>query len=410
MTRRPRAVLISPIAPARTGNGLAMRMGQFAEALAKIAELTIVVAPVAGDAGESFDGGPVQIVPIVGRTDTHFSMLSRIRDERSRLEAFRDYGKPSLAAHLSPPVLADISSRVAACRPDIVHIGRSYLSPCVERLPPGVAATLDLDEDDQASFSSQARLARARGQDIRAAWLEQEGVACDRLVARWRRNFRRVFVANAEDGLRLARRHPGLAWEAARNAVAIPPRRAKRDDGETLLFVGGLGYEPNAEGMLWFCREVLPRLQSISAKSCRLWIAGGGSQAVAALAKHPRVTLLGRVENVGPLYERATLALAPLRAGGGTRIKLLEAAAHRTASVSTFEASRGIDWPLGAAGWNARSSEAFAFACRAALSDAAERDMRAARGRDWARRHYARDRVVAELARSLARTLEETRT
>ncbi len=246
MTRRPRAVLISPIAPARTGNGLAMRMGQFAEALAKIAELTIVVAPVAGDAGESFDGGPVQIVPIVGRTDTHFSMLSRIRDERSRLEAFRDYGKPSLAAHLSPPVLADISSRVAACRPDIVHIGRSYLSPCVERLPPGVAATLDLDEDDQASFSSQARLARARGQDIRAAWLEQEGVACDRLVARWRRNFRRVFVANAEDGLRLARRHPGLAWEAARNAVAIPPRRAKRDDGETLLFVGGLGYEPNA--------------------------------------------------------------------------------------------------------------------------------------------------------------------
>jgi glycosyltransferase involved in cell wall biosynthesis len=409
MTRRPRAVFISPIAPARTGNGLAMRMGQFAEALAAIAELDIIVAPVAGDAGggESFAGARVQVASIVGRTDTQFAMLSRIDDAHSRLDAFRDYGKPSLAAPLSPSALADIADRVAACRPDFVHIGRSYLSPCVERVPRRVAATLDLDEDDRMSFSSQARLARARGQDAQAAWLEQEGVACDRLVARWRLNFQRVFVAVAEDGFRLARRHPGLAWERVRNAVPIPPRRPKRDDGETLLFVGGLGYGPNADGVLWFCQEVLPRLRSRSAGSCRLWIAGGGVRAVAALARHPRVSLLGRVDSVASLYERATLALAPMRAGGGTRIKLLEAAAHGTASVATFEATQGIDWPSGAAGWRARSSEAFAAACRTALSEPGERKRRAGRGQNWVRRYCARDRVVAGLARALARTFEE---
>ena len=411
MTRRPRAVFISPIAPARTGNGLAMRMGQFADALAAFAELTIVIAPVAGDAGgsDSFEGGRVHVVPVAGRTETQFAMLSRMRDERSRLAAFRDYGKPSLAAHLSPSVLADISNCVADCRPDIVHIGRSYLSPCVERVPAGVVATLDLDEDDNASYASQARLARARGERFLADWLEQEGEACDRLVARWRPSFRRAFVASAEDGLRLAGRHPGLSWEVARNAVPIPRRRPKRDDGATMLFVGGLGYAPNAEGVLWFCREVLPRLRSMSAPSCRLWIAGAESPAVAELTRHPRVNWLGRVDSVGPLYERATLALAPLRAGGGTRIKLLEAAAHRTASVATFEASRGVDWPRDAAGWTARSPEAFASACRAALSDAVERDRRAARGHNWARRRCARDRVVAGLARSLSRVFGETR-
>jgi glycosyltransferase involved in cell wall biosynthesis len=412
MTGRPRAVFISPLAPARTGNGLAMRMGLFADALAEFAELTIVVAPVAGDAGggESLAGAHVHVVPVAGRTETQFALLSRIRDERARLAAFRDYGKPSLAAHLSPSVLADIVDRVADRRPDIVHIGRSYLSPCVERLPPGVAATLDLDEDDRASYASQARLARARGRPFLADWLEQEGEACDQLVERWRPHFRRAFVACAEDGLRLARRHTGLTWEVARNAVPIPPRRPKRDDGATMLFVGGLGYAPNAEGVLWFCREVLPRLRSKSAPSCRLWIAGAASEAVAELARHPRVSLLGRVDSVAPLYERATLALAPLRAGGGTRVKLLEAAAHRTASVATFEASRGMDWPLDAAGWTARSPEAFASACRAALSDAVERDRRAARGYNWARRRYGRDRVVAGLARSLSQIFEETRT
>jgi glycosyltransferase involved in cell wall biosynthesis len=406
-----RAVFISPIVPARSGNGLAMRMGMFAEALSRIARLDVIVVPVAGGFGEEAplpSTYQTQRIHVEGRPDTHFSLLSRISDERTRLDAFRAYGKPSIARGLSAPVITEIARVAEARQPDIIHIGRSYLLPCVELLPQRVAMTLDLDEDDRASFASQARLARARGHMARAGWLEQEGLACDALIASMIERFRRAFIASPADGSRLAQRHAGLVCETFENPVEIPRRLAKRDDGRTLLFVGTLGYSPNSEGIVWFFREVMPQLRGRSGGDCRLLIVGARPPpTVAALARHPRVTVLGRVTDLAPLYQRATLALAPMRAGGGTRIKLLEAAAHRTASVSTPVAAAGISWPRDAGGWRAETRCAFAQACRFGLADAAERDRRAGDGLKWVLQHHAREQLVGRLARSFAAVLDQ---
>jgi polysaccharide biosynthesis protein PslH len=406
--RPRRAVFISPTLPARSGNGLAMRMGMFAEALSRIADLDVIVVPVAGRSGEqaplpSTCRVQTHLIDIEGRQDTHFSLLSRIPDERTRLDAFRAYGRPSIARGLSAPVTAQIARLISARRPDIIHFGRSYLLPCVESLPQSVAMTLDLDEDDRASFASQARLALVRGNAARAAWMEQEGIACDALIARARGRFARTFIAAAADARSLAQRHPGLACETIENPIEIPRRLAKQDDGRTLLFVGALGYAPNSDGIAWFFREVLPKLRPRPGGDCRLLIAGAlAPPAVAALARHPRVNVLGWVSDLAPLYQRATLALGPIHAGGGTRIKLLEAAAHRTASVSTPVAAAGIHWPGDAGGWRAATASAFAEACRRGLADATERDLRAADGLKWVLRHHARERLVARLARTLA--------
>ena len=378
-----------------------MRMGQFAEALAKIADLTNIVAPVAGETEfrRRFPENAKNLHEIRAPVDTHFSLLSRIADPSARLEAFRAYGKPSLAARLSAPVLADIARRIETLRPDIVHIGRSYMLPCAKSLPQDVTLTVDLDEDDLFSYASQARLARRRGDFNASLWLEQEGLACDQLIARWASRCQEVFVASLAEGRRLRLRHPGLKYEVVKNSVEIPRRLSKRDDGATLLFVGALGYRPNAEGVVWFCQSVLPRLRA--RRACRLLIAGaGGGPAIAGLAKSPRIRILGRVPDLAPLYRQATIALAPLHSGGGVRIKLLEAAAHGTASIATDHAAAGIGWPQDFAGWRARSAGEFAAACEQALANRAERDARAVRGRDWVIRHHARGRVVSGLARS----------
>jgi glycosyltransferase involved in cell wall biosynthesis len=406
-----RAVLISPIAPARSGNGLAMRMGLFAEALARIARVDVIVVPVAGEAGDPARfareiGVRTRRVEIEGRFDTHFTLLSRIPDESARLAAFRDYGKPSLSRALSAPVVSDIARAVDACRPDLVHVGRSYLAPGVAWAPSRVAMTLDLDEDDRASFLSQARTARANGRSARAEWLEQEGLACDALIAYHHARFRRLYVASRVEAAALSRRHPGLACETLVNAVEIPRRPTRRDDGATLLFVGALGYAPNAEGLAWFAREVLPRMRA-GGRACRLLIAGARPPpTIAALARHPRIEVLGPVAEVAPLYRSATLALAPLRSGGGTRIKLLEAAAHRVASVSTLAAASGIEWPHEVGGWRADSALDFASACSLGLADPEERDRRARQAREWVKNHHARDRAVTRLARSLVTALD----
>jgi glycosyltransferase involved in cell wall biosynthesis len=382
-------------------------MGMFVEALSRIALVDVIVVPVAGGRATTNLflqelGVRLHAISVTGCNETHFFLLSQISDERMRLEAFRAYGKPTLASFLSPPVLARISQIIEACKPDLVHIGRSYLAPCVAVIPERTVVTLDLDEDDRTSFESQAGLARKSRKVALANWLEQEGQACDALVSRFGPRFQHVFVASRREALLLARRHPQLAFEPMENAVEIPRCAARRDDGSTLLFLGSLSYPPNAEGILWFSREVLPRLRAIGGRACRLLIAGGQPPvSVADLQRHPRISVLGRVPDVAELYRRSTLALAPLRAGGGTRIKLLEAAAHGVASVSTPIAAEGLCWPAGAGGWIAETSGQVAEACREALGRPAERNRRAARMLDWVRRRHARKILVARISQSL---------
>jgi glycosyltransferase involved in cell wall biosynthesis len=405
--RLRKAIFIAPIVPALSGNGLAMRMGTFVEALSRIALVDVIVVPVAGGGMSTNSflqelGVRLHAISVTGRNETHFLLLSQISDERMRLEAFQAYGKPSLASFLSPPVLARISQIIEACKPDFVHIGRSYLGPCVAVIPERTVATLDLDEDDRTSFASQACLARNSRRLALAGWLEQEGLACDAVVSRFGPRFQHMFVASRREALLLARRHPQLTFEPLENAVEIPRCAARRDDGATLLFLGSLSYPPNAEGILSFSQEVLPRLRAIGGRACRLLIAGGQPPiTVAALERHPRISVLGQVSDVAELYRRSTLALAPLRAGGGTRIKLLEAAAHGVASVSTPIAAEGLSWPAGAGGWIAATSGQFAEACREALACPAERNRRAARMLDWVRRHHVRKIIVARISQSL---------
>jgi glycosyltransferase involved in cell wall biosynthesis len=186
------------------------------------------------------------------------------------------------------------------------------------------------------------------------------------------------------------------------NAVEIPPRKPRRDNGKTLLFIGALQYYPNSDGIIWFAQKVLPFLRAPAGGACRLLIAGASPPpGVVALTRHPSVTVLGRVKSVATLYQHATLALAPLHAGGGTRIKLLEAAAHRVASISTPVAAQGIDWAPEVGGWRAARPGDFIRACHIALGNAAERDWRALQAQSSVRAHHAKERVVKGLAQSL---------
>ena len=64
---------------------------------------------------------------------------------------------------------------------------------------------------------------------------------------------------------------------------------------------------------------------------------------VLALGTRRGITVTGAVDSVTPYYRQATVAVVPLRAGGGTRIKILEAAAHRVPVVSTPIGAEGLD-------------------------------------------------------------------
>jgi polysaccharide biosynthesis protein PslH len=392
--------------PAEEGNGLAMRQGLFLEALGQTADVDLAVLPIAGRVT-----GPSPLVERLGvrtaiipcnRPDTHFALLSQLREPQARLDAFARYGRPQLSAALSVPVLQDLQSVTAGRGYDFVHVGRAYLAPAARSwIGSGATLSLDLDEDDCETSNSIARLYAHRRCAEAAAWAKAEAVAYDRLIAEVTPWFDRIWISSALDRNSLKSRHTLIEPVVVPNAAPSLKRRARRDDGATLIFVGSFGYAPNIDAVQWFMQAAWPSLRARMA-GLRFFVVGRDPPAeILALRNRPGVTVTGPVADLAAIYARASLALVPLRAGGGTRIKLLEALSQGVAVVATPTGAAGLPVAQSCCGWIADGAERFAAACRAALANAAERRRRGARGRALVHRYYGRPRVLAGLACSL---------
>jgi polysaccharide biosynthesis protein PslH len=140
----------------------------------------------------------------------------------------------------------------------------------------------------------------------------------------------------------------------AEHTIALP-----RPQPDTLIFSGSLSYSANYDAMNWFIQEVYPLIQA-QVPAVRLVITGKpGKQ---PLPPADNVTLTGFVDDVRPLITSAGISLAPLRLGGGTRLKILEAMSLGTPVVTTSKGAEGLAVSDGEHLLVADSPEAFAAA------------------------------------------------
>jgi glycosyltransferase involved in cell wall biosynthesis len=136
-----------------------------------------------------------------------------------------------------------------------------------------------------------------------------------------------------------------------------------------LLFCGTLSYEPNADAIVWFVRQVLPHVQKIHADVRVAVIGHNPPPQVAALASDPSVEVHPNVPDVRPFYEQAAMVIVPIHSGGGTRIKILEAGACRRPVVSTTIGAEGLDLTPGLHCLIADDPIDFATKCSQLLTD-----------------------------------------
>lgn len=134
----------------------------------------------------------------------------------------------------------------------------------------------------------------------------------------------------------------------------------------TVALTGNLGYFPTVDGARWFAREVWPRVRAGMANRTDgvRWLLAGArpAKAIRRLVGLPGVELVPNPDDLRALSRRATVAIAPLRSGSGTPIKILEAMADGVPVVTTPEGAGGLDGlPEGAVAV-ADSPEAFADA------------------------------------------------
>ena len=117
---------------------------------------------------------------------------------------------------------------------------------------------------------------------------------------------------------------------------AVPRERQK----QSLIFTGPFRYHANYEAMLWFLGEAYPKVRS-QIPEVQLLITG--DHAGLPLQDASGVTLTGMVPDVRPLIASATVSIAPILTGGGSRLKILEAMALRSPVVATSKGAEGLD-------------------------------------------------------------------
>ena len=114
-----------------------------------------------------------------------------------------------------------------------------------------------------------------------------------------------------------------------------------------LLFTGTMNYFPNTDAVIYFCDEVFPRIRERHPKACFYVVGNHPSEPVKRLEAQEGVTVTGYVPDVRPYFEKASVFVAPLRAGSGIQTKNLEAMAMGVPVVTTSVGAMGLEADIG---------------------------------------------------------------
>jgi glycosyltransferase involved in cell wall biosynthesis len=170
-----------------------------------------------------------------------------------------------------------------------------------------------------------------------------------------------------------------------------------------LVFVGSMDWDPNEDGVLWFLREVYPRIRQ-QARHVSLSIVGRSpsSRLRAIAAGQPAVKITGWVQDVRPHLSGAEVVIVPLRVGGGTRIKIPEAMAMAKVVVSTPIGAEGLPFRDGREIRIAEAPEQFAYAVTEIIGNQRLRTQLAEAARRIVVDKHSWESVVARLEEVLA--------
>lgn len=317
----------------------------------------------------------------------------------SMLRACVDPARPYKALRFGPSALRErLRALLAAARYDVIHLQTFYPAEALRGLetPPVVHYAENAEGRLLAQLAQHTRnpLLRlaARLEARRVTAYERElGRRCARTLAISPQDRARL-VEDGHDPAKTFVLPPYIDTEA------LAPQPARDGDPRCeFVFVGRMSYYPNADAALWLGREIMPRVWR-RLPAARLAIVGQGPpRAVRALAHDPRVTVTGWVADAASYVRGADVCLAPLRLGGGVRLKILEAAAQGKAMVATPLAAEGLLLTHDAAIALAADADTFADAACALLHDAARREQLGRCARHAVVQHYDYRRVVPQL-------------
>jgi len=246
-----------------------------------------------------------------------------------------------------PEMQQALDKVLRAKRFDIVNLEFTFLGHCdLRQAPAGAKIPALVVDSHNIDYDLARQYTRTGGSLLRRLYAE----------ANWRKLRREelgtysradgVYLCSVADQQRLLDDIPAARTMVIPNAADVdfykPRPTDPQPDGRTIVFFGLMSYMPNIDGATYFIQEIWPRIADANPDArCKI-IGGSPSPQLLALAG-PRIEFTGFVPDLRPHIAEAAAVIVPLRLGGGTRLKIVEAMAMGKAMVSTTLGAEGID-------------------------------------------------------------------
>lgn len=300
--------------------------------------------------------------------------------------------------HYTSAMQVALEQLVRAQKIDLILVEFSQMAGY--RFPAGVPVVLD---EHNVEFDLLDRMAARESGAVRklfngieARKFRREEISACRAAAL-------TLVTSERDGEVLRQHTPGLRTATITNGVDCDQfaRPAGPRHPDTAVFVGATHYFPNEEGVLYFLREVFPLIKERHPQF-RFTVVGGKPPMSIVQLQSDAVQVTGYVNDVRPFMWESSVFVVPLRMGGGTRFKIVEAFAAGIPVVSTRLGAEGIPVEDGRELLLADTPAALAAAVVRVLENPGLAESLSRAGHDFVRRHFdwsvIGDKLNAELS------------
>lgn len=177
---------------------------------------------------------------------------------------------------------------------------------------------------------------------------------------------------------------------------------------DTLIYSGALTYSANFDAMEFFLRDIFPQVKA-QRSNAHLRITGGyDGTLVERLPLGNGAELTGYLDDIRPAVAQSWACVVPLRVGGGTRLKILEAMALGTPVISTSKGAEGLEVSHEKNVLIADNPNDFAQAVLRVLKDKTLRTKLSANGRRLVEERYSWEMCTSQLEQLLCQVVEQT--
>lgn len=327
-------------------DGGALRQFELCSRAAQMGHVVTVVVPVASwmhkayRPAEQFASSGIRLVATRRRGRRELEALSAIARHPSTVLRFAVAPYYGLQSEMYAMDMREAIRAELARRPDVVTVEHDFAACLGDEIGPEIPKVLMTHNVTSAYYRTRAESATP----ARRTLLNIQSRRVASYVNPRLSGFTGIVTVSAEDA-ELFRAMTDVPVLVVPNGTTLDMVRPQPPAGPPeLLFTGTMNYAPNRDGILWFASEIWPHILT-QVPEARLLVVGRQPDArVRRLERNNEgIEVTGEVAEMGTYFERATAVIVPLRSGGGTRLKILDAFASARPVVSTRIGAQGID-------------------------------------------------------------------